>query len=425
MTRPYPGWWPCYDYPEWLDLIRKVIYKRKPDCDIVFWSYNWYKTSKEDRKALVDKLPKDITLQATFEMGDKAVRCGKEHYTTDYTLFYPGPGYYFSTEAEFAKENGLRFYSMTNTGGATWDVGVIPYVPAPYQWMKRYKGMLNAHYEYGLAGTMDSHHFGFCPSFISDLAKWAFYAPSVDLDEVLHKLAGRDFAPEYAERVCEAYKLYSDGIEHLVSTDRDQYGPFRSGPSYPFVLFDDKDIKIPTTPYAHFGGNRICYPLYGTTIKGGVLKVEGFIDAEDEIVFDSEIESFKLTAEFFEKGNAILEDVIANIPERKRDNALRILGIGKFIRNTAITVVNVKLFFKRKLKLLELHGEERNRVVREMIEICKSEIENARDTIPLVEFDSRLGYEPTMEYMCDKEHLLWKIEQVTRVIEKELPKHFE
>ena len=59
----------------------------------------------------------------------------------------------------------------------------------------------------------------------------------------------------------------------------------------------------------------------------------------------------------------------------------------------------------------------------EMIEIAHREIENTRNTIPLVEEDSRLGWEPSMEYICDPYHLEWKIRQVTQVIEKELPKY--
>ncbi|MBR2431529.1 MAG: hypothetical protein IKB23_01305, partial [Clostridia bacterium] len=168
--KPNPGWWPCYDYAIWLKLVSGIIRKRRPDADIVLWSYNWNRAPKEARAALVDTIPKDIVLQATYEMGDIVMRDGIENRPTDYTIFHPGPSYYFNTEGESAKRNGLRFYSMTNTGGLTWDVGVIPYVPAPYQWIKRYEGMLDAHEKYGLSGTMDSHHYGFAPSFISDLA---------------------------------------------------------------------------------------------------------------------------------------------------------------------------------------------------------------------------------------------------------------
>ena len=61
------------------------------------------------------------------------------------------------------------------------------------------------------------------------------------------------------------------------------------------------------------------------------------------------------------------------------------------------------------------------KLLEEMIEIGRKEIENAKQTIPIVEEDSRLGWEPSMEYIGDAAHIQWKIRQVTQVIEKELP----
>ena len=51
--------------------------------------------------------------------------------------------------------------------------------------------------------------------------------------------------------------------------------------------------------------------------------------------------------------------------------------------------------------------------------VVEEECENARRAIPAVEYDSRLGWEASMEYMCDREHLLWKIER-TRDAAREL-----
>ncbi|MGN1075288.1 MAG: hypothetical protein ACI4QB_09875, partial [Eubacteriales bacterium] len=53
--------------------------------------------------------------------------------------------------------------------------------------------------------------------------------------------------------------------------------------------------------------------------------------------------------------------------------------------------------------------------------IAAAEIENARETIPLVEYDSRLGYEPSMEYMCDRAHLEWKIAMTERALGELVP----
>ncbi len=419
-SKPYPGWYPCYDYKDLMEMISKIIRRRQPDCDIVLWSYNWGRTDAAARKALVDTLPKDITLQATFK-GTTIERDGFSLRLADYNVYYPGPGTYFTTEGQFARENGLRFYCMTNTGGATWDFGVIPYVPAPYQWMKRYEGMIDAHENLGLVGTMDSHHFGFSPSFISDLAKWAFHYPRVDLEETLKRIVVRDFSADCADEVLCSLKLWSEGVAHVIPTNHDQYSPCRIGPSYPFVLFKDVDIEIPTVPYAHFGGNKICYPVYAYS---GLRREwwSGIIDTEQaRAKFEYETENLKRAGELFNKGCQVMKKTIEQIPERKRENALRLWGIGCFMANTTETAVNIREFFKRKRALENATKEEYNRLLNEMKEICQRELENAKATLPLVEFDSRLGYEPSMEYMCDAAHLEWKIKQIRGVIEEEIP----
>lgn len=423
----YPGWFPCVDYADLMNLIKKIVYKRRPDADIVLWSYNWGFVEGKHRKALLDVLPKDVAIQATYEMWDTVPRDGVENRTTDYTLFSPGPGKYFTTEGEYAKENGLRFYSMTNTGGLTWDIGVVPYIPAPYQWIKRYEGMRKAHDEYGLVGAMESHHYGCSPSFISELAKWAFYSPMPDLDGILHQMAARDFAPEVADTVCEAYRCFSDGIHYLISTDPDQYGPHRVGPAYPFQLFENLGEALPEEPYSHFG-SRYCYTNYGADMWGndiGVgLNVENPTE-KDVRKFDYEIESFTKSRDLYTRGCELLVSIMDKVPARKRDNAERILALGMFIRNTVRTSVAYKEFYKCKCKLLKAHGEERNRLVDRMLELCRGEVKNAEDTIPIVEFDSRLGFEPSMEYMCDRAHIEWKLERLHKVIDTELPSYYE
>src|SRR5690606_26467471 len=75
-TRPSPGWWPCTDYPEWLDMVKRVVRRHTPDADIVFWTYNWGYAPEEDRLALIRSLPTDISLNVTFEMFEPIRREG-------------------------------------------------------------------------------------------------------------------------------------------------------------------------------------------------------------------------------------------------------------------------------------------------------------------------------------------------------------
>ena len=56
-------------------------------------------------------------------------------------------------------------------------------------------------------------------------------------------------------------------------------------------------------------------------------------------------------------------------------------------------------------------------LIDEMIELLKVEKENAIAAIPIVEFDSVIGFEPSMEYVTDRYRIEWKISQVDAEIE--------
>jgi len=405
--RPSPGWWPCTDYPQWLDLLKRILRKHNPDLDIVFWTYNWGWAPEEDRVALIRSLPTDISLQATFEMFEDVVKDGIVTRCVDYTASFEGPGKYFRSEAEAAHERGIPLYAMSNTGGLTWDIGVIPYEPIPFQWARRYRGLLEAHEKWGLVGLMESHHFGWWPSFVNELAKWAYWEPATTTEEMADRLARRDFGPEGGPLAVQAWEAWSDAIRDYVPTGEDQYGPFRVGPAYP-LLFETEREPFPSAPYAHFG-NRILKTAY-TPHKPEDLEVE--------------IGLLARMAGRWEEGIELLEQAIAAAPERKRAEARRTLGLGRFIRNCVQTAINTKRWWRLKQRLeAEAQPDRANAILDEMVALAEAEIANAEATIPLVEADSRLGWEPSMEYMADRSHLEWKIAQVRAVIDEEIPEY--
>jgi len=394
MGLPSPGWFPCNDYPRWVDLVKGVVRARKPDADFVFWTYNWGYVNQEDRLALIRALPTDISLLVTFEMFEQFDLPDNVRLTcVDYTLSFEGPGKYFASEAAEAKKRGIRLYAMTNTGGLTWDIGVIPYEPCPYQWKRRYDAILRAREKWGLSGLMESHHYGYWPSFVSELAKTAYWSPSVDYTQAMLDIASRDFGSDNAQAMLDIWKSYSDGIRKYVSTNEDQYGPFRIGPAYP-LLFAETAV-IPSPDHAHFGENKICDPMYHYDLE----KLPSLL---------YEIKSLGEMRALFETGNVTLAKIAATLSGRQQNEANRMLALGKFIENTVRTVVHVKKWYLHKCKLLSGESDKAEEIMA-MKRIAADEIENARNTISLVEFDSRLGFEPSMEYMCDREHLEWKI----------------
>ena len=59
-------------------------------------------------------------------------------------------------------------------------------------------------------------------------------------------------------------------------------------------------------------------------------------------------------------------------------------------------------------------------LIQEMEELAQKEIENTLKAIPLVQKDSRLGWEPCQDYMADEERLRWKIRKVEFMLDKEI-----
>lgn len=407
-TKPFPGWWPCSDYPQWLEMIKKVTRKHNPDLDIVFWTYNWGYAPEEDRLKLIKALPTDITLMATFEMFEKYEKDGVVHTCVDYTASFAGPGKYFASEAKSAHERGIRLYTMANTGGLTWDIGVIPYEPIPYHWAKRHEGLVRSRQDWGLAGLMESHHFGWWPSFVSDLTKWAYWSPSPPSEETFAAVARRDFSEEAVPHVLSAWQAWSEGITHYIPTNYDQYGPFRIGPSFP--LFFKEKVEIPDAWYAHFG-NRIINPQYNQRD-----------DHDDHLRVRVEIGSLEQMKALWQKGNESLHKAMGLISEEKMEEAKRLMGLNQFIVNTVRTTIHTKRWWILKQRLFATQDPQKvDEIIRLMEELAEQEIANAEATIPLVQADSRLGWEPSMEYMTDEEHLKWKIAQVRHVLDVELP----
>ena len=98
------------------------------------------------------------------------------------------------------------------------------------------------------------------------------------------------------------------------------------------------------------------------------------------------------------------------------------LGLGQFIRHCVQTTINTKRWWLLKQRL-EIEPEQASAILDEMVKLAEAEIANAQASIPLVEADSRLGWEPSMEYMTDRVHLEWKIAQVRAVIDEEIPEY--
>ena len=402
------GFYPTPEWVDWLELVRDVTRQYKPDLDLLFWTYNWYWMPEQERLELLEKIPTDITLHVTYEMGDVAVeKCGIPTWVADYSITTDGPGTVFASEAEVAARRGIRLTSMTNTGGMTWDCGVVPYMPVPFRWQKRCQSVRESQKKWGLSGLMESHHYGFTPGMIAELVKFAFTEESDTAEGFTEKalaLAARDFGRENASAVVAVWKDWSDAFYWHSASDKDQYGPLRVGPSFPFTL---PGVKIPEPLHPHY------------EYHNGIRHGNGWLYVGDSYYYpeqylDGSIEMTERELVLLESGNRKMQEILQNVPAEKQDFAKREAGIGSFLYHTVRTVRNVKRYYRAGLKAMAegTDAAEKAAAIAEMHRLLDDETQNVQETIPLVEYDSRLGWEPTMLYTTDADCLRWKLDQL-------------
>ena len=396
-----PGFFPCNDYPQWVRLIQKCIRKHNKDAIVIFSSYNWGLAPEKDRIDLINNLPDDIYLSMGWEMYEKFKVGDATIGVADYTLRIPGPGEYFKSEALAAKKRGMKVMATVNSAGRTWDFGVIPYEPMPHQWIKRFRSMLDARENYNLCGLSECIHYGFHPSFVNDLEKWATFSHEESLEEVLEALLKRDFGEANYNEVNRALEIWSEAIKHIPPAYELQYGALRIGPAYPIWLRSDGGGgKKPDEFNAMFGSAWMYTGSYST----------GFFDEYDSPGrrIHVYLKDTKDTAELILKGIDVLEGI-----KNANDSILRLANLGKFMYRTLITAEHVmRVYLLVQKSLITYDKDERLGYAKELREILLSEKDNVEKTIPIVQVDSRLGWEPSMEYQCDEKCLRWKLRQL-------------
>lgn len=414
--KPNPGYWTCEDYPAWINTIKDAVRSVKPDADIVFWTYNTGWVTEKERVEFIEKLPTDISLLVTYEMYEQYPLEDMTEYCADYTISSVGPAGVFTSEAEAAKKRGIRLYGMTNTGGQTWDVGTVPFIPVPQQWIKRYEGMKEAQEKWGLCGLMESHHYGFYPSFIGDLSNFALQT-GAQCDGVLDDMLAKYFSKENAETVKDALALWSEAITNFVPSEDNQYGPFRVGPAYPFCL--KRGFSVPSEPDAHFGG-RICFTDYGKRFPQNYMSKNTYPSLRVPV----EIKYLEKAKELMIEGIEILSKI-----SDANEELERLINMGRYIVTVITTGINISRWYIAKNQIFaQTDRKAVQSIIDELEAVLLNEKINTKSALEFVEKDSRLGWEPSMGYIGSIENLNWKINQVQYVLDIEIPelrKRFE
>lgn len=357
-----PGWYPCNDYYKLVNIIKEVTRPKNPDFDIVFWSYNWSHASDEQRLALMDTLPTDISYMCTFEVD-----------------------------------------ATYEIDGITQDLNAVPYLPCPQKFIKRFEAMHKVKENYNLAGIFEGW-CGFYPNIISELAKMCFLNPDSDYYENLRLLTRHHYG-QHADRVYEAFDLWSTATDYIHATYETQYGPFRIGTAFPLCFLSEMS---PPPPYKNCLYDAI--PIYGSS---------GY-QTNYTVRFATEQKHWQKMAELMKQGADLLAE-IENPPE----NIARLETLGRYIYRCVQTLINVRRWHQERFHFFA--NPTTNEEVAESLDrleaIAREEIENCRQGLVLLRKEEKYGPFTIGAYpSCSAGAVEWKIRQVEFVINKEIAK---
>lgn len=399
--RPYPCMYPCSDYPDWLQAVKRAVNRYSPDAEIVFWTYNFCSQPAEARLPLLRRMPKDVTFLVTFEMFEQSVKPnGLKSRVFDYSLSDPGPGGYYLSEAEECARLGLRLYTQANTAGLTWDLGTVPYLPCPQQWKKRWDALRASHARHGLSGLMEGHHYGWMPSFVTELSKEAFSEGGMAFDAHLAKIAARDFGAQNADSAIAAWRLLSEAVAGSLPCPQNLAGPYRIGPAFPFN-FTTNRIEYGDVPFPKASAYKssYCWTYFNY--------LEDFSKARfpPTVKTDWDFGALKLEVELLEgmirKSNAAADRFAAmeTAKGRQAKNARKMSDLARYMARCWTTARNLKLG-------VQAHFAGDQKALRD---VARSEYANKEATLELVDRDSRLGWEPSMDYIGGREMIEWSM----------------
>jgi hypothetical protein len=236
---------------------------------------------------------------------------------------------------------------------------------------------------------MENHHFGWYPSFLSELEKEMFTEGGIPFDEHIRLIAARDYGAVNADEVLAHWKRWSDLAQDYVPSDANQYGPFRIGPAYPFT-FGHPPAEYKSFPVKKYASNgpRICRFDY--------LK-EGYVPQLTPERMDAEYMAKEL--ELLEPMAAAYEKGAAAFAAMRGEKAAQMANFAAYLGACTRTALNVK-----RGAIAFLAKDEAG-----ILKAAQDEYANAKKALEFVENDSRLGWEPSMEYTGGAEQIRWKL----------------
>ncbi len=426
-------------------VVTEECHRINPRIEVLPWEYNidFRPNRAELKRQVVSLLPTDSIPLLTWENGKSFEIDGLRGYLRDYSLNQVGPSEVTAAQIAEAKARGMKVYSKADTF-ASWQFGTAPYIPAPYQWYKRYQALE----EFGVDGTHESWSNGYKPNFIAEMRAWYCWSGAPPLEELLTRIARRDFGTGSEALVLGAWKDFSHAITLVPDT-----GPsmgtnfaignplfFEAGPPRTMTL--EHSWRDPVKWRGYTGGSINPYWPYTANFltffpdftnqqnraeayarsHSGIGALEESRDGASIEVLPVFEKYLLLAADGFEQGLEKYRKAALQAPPEKRRTAMREVLVAEQIQRMLRSDQAILAFENDRFRLAESSDPlEQAQLVNEMTKLLGEEIIRTEAALDAARRDSRLGYEFEQDYVYSPYVLEEKLEVLRKTLTEQIP----
>ncbi len=376
-------------------MMEEAVHSAAPNAKVIVWDWGW--EPDPDGLEIIGKLPKNVWQMSVSEKNLPLHRGGIDTVVGEYSISSVGPGPYAKKHWEESKKNGLKTAAKVQFN-TTWEIGSVPYIPAMDLVASHCRNLA----ESGVDVIMTSWSLGGHPSMNLRIPLIFDRDPLPTVDQALDELARELGGEKGAESIRKGWSTISRAFSEFPfsGTSIVYLAPIQIGPANPLYL----------TPTG-YSATMVGIPYDSVTSWRGPYPPD---------VFAAQFEKME---KGFLVGSGLLEKGSSNAPDQKqkeiREQARYAKTIGLVYGSTADQVKFVQL--RDRLLDPKTTDTDRAAVKKQMIAICRNEIERAGQMYRLTKEDSRIGFESTNHYWYVPIDLVekiincrWIIEQLSR-----------
>jgi hypothetical protein len=224
-----------------VSVTANAVHRVQPNALVMAWPYSASKWSKEPNQIeFIKLLPKTQYLGLLSEI-DKDQLYKKKGYSKmiwDYSVDFTGPSDRIVAQTQACKKREIPYFIKSETAFGLEFIH-LPYVPCLYRSAEKWKHVRDLHPNGVLQAWM---FFGMWGSRSEELGWWIVWHPEYSIDEILNKIATRDFGLN-APLFLNAWQKISEAVGHIPWIPPYYVGPEFLGPAHP--LIPARNFKLP------------------------------------------------------------------------------------------------------------------------------------------------------------------------------------